>query len=502
MYIDASPTNLNALANYTLTIGRFNYNVSNSSTLALTFPKEYNSTALHSMAPYNASITRCFPVNCSSVSIIANGSTLFINGVFPGGAANGSRYFLNMTIFNIKNPGVLTIGSFVMTVFKSGSTLLGGLTCSSPTFTLSSLSYSVSVLEQPIWGYSPVTFTFVPDVAIDTLVFNFPSPPWINEAVSFDTLLSSPTCTSNSNPTIVCTFLGLTMLVTNLSYYNIGTAIDLTVNLIANPTSMASIGNISVTGQMSGSDVTTANVVISSTNFTTDYFRSLIFTVTYQSSDKITISISFSFSHTSMSTDLLELTFPPEIVMSESVTDYTIIVSYNVSSPLITFTTGTQSLSFYPFLTDSVTRGSLSITIANLVRPRECKTTGKFSLKTYRAGQFLMDNSTCCAIPLQNRVNLSATTPSLSTNSRLITNVTYQINITTVVVNLITTDQIRIEFPVEFSPQINAANNITICSGVTITAINNSSNINTRSCDTTLNSVLLYSFLKANLLAS
>lgn len=101
------------------------------------------------------------------------------------------------------------------------------------------------------------------------------------------------------------------MLVTNLSYYNVGAALDLTVNLIANPTSMTSIGNISVIGQMSGSDLTTANVIISSTNFTTDYFRNLDFTVNYQSSDQINITISFSLSHTSMSTDLLELTFPP-----------------------------------------------------------------------------------------------------------------------------------------------------------------------------------------------
>jgi hypothetical protein len=276
---------MNAVANYTLTITRLNYNIANSSTLALTFPKEYSSTVLHSMAPYSGSINRCFPVNCSSLSIISNGSTLFINGVFPGGAAPGSRYFLNMTVFNIKNPVVLTVSSFVMTIFKSGTIYYptsGGSSCRSPTFTLSSLIYSVSVLQQSIWGYSPVTFTFLPDVAIDTLTFTFPSPPWENEGVSFDTLLSGPTCTSNSNPTILCTFLGLTMVVTNLSYYNIGAALDLTVNLISNPTSMASIGNISVTGQMTGSDVTAANVVISSTNFTSDFLRNLDFSVSYE----------------------------------------------------------------------------------------------------------------------------------------------------------------------------------------------------------------------------
>jgi len=142
------------------------------------------------------------------------------------------------------------------------------------------------------------------------------------------------------------------------------------------------------------------------------------------------------------------------------------------------------------------------MTITNLARPRECKTTGNFSIKTYRSGQFLMDSSTCCAVPLQNRATLSATTPSLSSNSRLITGLSYQINITTVVVNLITTDRIRIEFPVEFSQQISAAKNNTICSGVTITAINNASNIKNKSCDTTSNSVLLSSFLNTNLLSS
>jgi hypothetical protein len=203
-----------------------------------------------------------------------------------------------------------------------------------------------------------------------------------------------------------------------------------------------------------------------------------------------------------MSNDLFELSFPPEILMTESITDYIILVSYDLSNPLITFSTAAQSLFFYPFLTDLVTRSSLSITIKNLVRPRECKTTGNFSIKTYRSGQFLMDSSTCCAFALQNRLTLSATSPSLSSNARLISGVSYKINITTVVVNLITTDQIRIEFPVEFSQQISAANNNTFCNGVTITAINNPSNIKNRSCDTTLNSVLLSSFLKTNLPSS
>ena len=189
--------------------------------------------------------------------------------------------------------------------------------------------------------------------------------------------------------------------------------------------------------------------------------------------------------------------------MSESQTDYTISGSYTLTTPTITFTTANQTLRFSPFIIDQIANPSLTITIKNLARPRECKTTGTFTINTYRSGLFLMDYSTCCAIALKNRGNLSATTPVLSSNSRLISGVSYQINVTTVVItNLVTTDQIRIEFPSEFSQQISAANNSTVCNAISITGINNASNIKTPTCSVTSNSVLLSSFLKTNIFSS
>jgi hypothetical protein len=98
--------------------------------------------------------------------------------------------------------------------------------------------------------------------------------------------------------------------ITSLSYYNVGTPIDITINLFANPTSLASIGTITVTGQMSGSDVTSAEVVIPSTKFKNDIVRNLNFTVSYQSNDQIIVVMVFSISHTSMSSDVFELVFP------------------------------------------------------------------------------------------------------------------------------------------------------------------------------------------------
>jgi hypothetical protein len=125
---------------------------------------------------YNTSLgDRCFPVNCSSVTFSLRGNTLFVNGVFPGGAATtGSKYYLRLTVYNIKNPASLTVNNFVMTVYKSG-VIYYSKSFASPSFTASSLSYSVSVLKPSVWMNSPYTFTLTPDVGIDTLMFSFPT---------------------------------------------------------------------------------------------------------------------------------------------------------------------------------------------------------------------------------------------------------------------------------------------------------------------------------------
>ena len=258
---------------------------------------------------YNTALgDKCAPVACSSVSFSLSGNTLFVSGVFPGGATPTSNYNLQLTVYNIKNPGSLSVSNFVMTVYKSG-TIYYSLPFPTPSFSTSSLTYSVSVLQPSIWTNTPYTFTLVPDVLIESLMFTFPSP-WDNEIVFFNTLLSGATCSSNSNPNIVCTSFGPMMQITNLSYYHVGTPIDITINLVANPSSIASIGTITITGQFSGSDVTSADIVVPSTNFKNDILRNINFTVSYQSNDQITVIIFFSISHTSMSSDVFELAFP------------------------------------------------------------------------------------------------------------------------------------------------------------------------------------------------
>lgn len=148
--VSVSNTAMNAVSNYILTISSLKYFVASSSVLALTFPREYPTSTLHSMAPYTgiASDDICGSALCSGITFSFNGSTLFIGGLFKNDVISTGGYYLHLTVFNIKNPPVMTVGDFVMTIFK-GTTiyypLAFGSLCQSPYFDAASLAYSVSV---------------------------------------------------------------------------------------------------------------------------------------------------------------------------------------------------------------------------------------------------------------------------------------------------------------------------------------------------------------------
>lgn len=111
-----------------------------------------------------------------------------------------------------------------------------------------------------------------------------------------------------------------------------------------------------------------------------------------------------------------------------------------------------------------------------------------------------MDQSSCCALQLPNRLTLLSSPPLLSPQSRLFPSATYTLNLTTALVSLLATDQIKIEFPVEFSGQISAGNSASVCGNVSISLKNNpGSKKPTLGCTVSSNTILLSSFLKNDL---
>lgn len=87
-----------------------------------------------------------------------------------------------------------------------------------------------------------------------------------------------------------------------------------------------------------------------------------------------------------------------------------------------------------------------------------------------------MDSSICCALSLPNRQTLVINGISLSDSQHLKLS-TYTFNITTSVINLIATDKIQINFPPEYYGSIKLGSNSTICTGVSIIGLNNTTGI-------------------------
>lgn len=65
-------------------------------------------------------------------------------------------------------------------------------------------------------------------------------------------IISAPTCTSNSSPTLTCTLTNFDLLVSNLTYYQTGLPLDITINSIYNPSSLTPIGSVDVSARLGG----------------------------------------------------------------------------------------------------------------------------------------------------------------------------------------------------------------------------------------------------------
>ena len=312
-------------------------------------------------------------------------------------------------------------------------------------------------------------------------------------------LFQLPTCTSLSNPTLVCIWdsLALTLDISSLSYYQVGSPLDITINFIYNPSSVAQVGPIYASGQLGGTEVTSAQISIPAIQ-QHDQLRMLTFATTYQSADKFTLTITFSFARFSMLSDSFELIFPSELTRSTTATDYT-ITGPNTPSPLnLDFTCGTGSVCFYPFNGEFISEASVNITIINIPRPRACIATSPFTLNSYRSGLFLKDSSSCCSIDFANRLTLLSSTPLLSSSSRLAHPVTYTLNLTTAVIQLIASDQLKIEFPSEFGSQISSSNG-SLCGNVSVALTVNPGSYKAPSCAVYANTLVLSNFLQNDL---
>lgn len=110
-----------------------------------------------------------------------------------------------------------------------------------------------------------------------------------------------------------------------------------------------------------------------------------------------------------------------------------------------------------------------------------------------------MELSSCCSIRLPNRQTLLSAPVQLSSSQRLNAGVTYIFNLTTVLVDLQTTDYIVIDFPSEYSSQIITSSQAAICSGVSIAALNYPGNLQAASCSVTTSSLRLSNFLQSSL---
>lgn len=170
---------MNAVNKYVLIIKSLKINIAAGSILALTFPQEYSSATLSSGTysgwdPSNNDY--CLPPN-GTLTFSLSGSTLLIGGLFKTTISSTTGFKMQLTVSSFKNPGVLSAGKFLMTIYNGTSNYSS--ICSSPSFTPSSLSYSLSLSRPTIWDISPLTVTFLPDVMIDSMVLTFPFP-WTN----------------------------------------------------------------------------------------------------------------------------------------------------------------------------------------------------------------------------------------------------------------------------------------------------------------------------------
>ena len=194
----------------------------------------------------------------------------------------------------------------------------------------------------------------------------------------------TPVCSSSSNPSMQCRVVGVQFQVTNMQYYSPNQPIIITLNSIYNPSALVGIGSIAVSGVYGSIEMATASISIPAGSFTYDIPRIIAATPTYQAGDTVDLEITFRFAHFSMVSDVIEITFPSDFTMPTALSAYSISGSNTAFTPAITFNSGNGSFTFAPFSINSITRASLNITITGIPRPRECKTTANFSIRSYR----------------------------------------------------------------------------------------------------------------------
>lgn len=86
---------------------------------------------------------------------------------------------------------------------------------------------------------------------------------------------------------MACSSSGTSLQATNLNYITASTALDISIHSIYNPTSLVDIGSITVSGQRSGVQLTSATINLPATSFAPDVLRQVAFTVNYQTGDQI-----------------------------------------------------------------------------------------------------------------------------------------------------------------------------------------------------------------------
>jgi hypothetical protein len=286
-------------------------------------------------------------------------------------------------------------------------------------------------------------------------------------------------------------------LINNLYYYTASQPIDLTINSIYNPSSLQPAGSIILSLLSSGTVLETSTFAIPAASFTNDILRNLATTLTYQASDKIQVQLSFQFSEFNSNSDKIYITFPSELTIPTLTSSYSIKMATVVVSPAITIDSAANTVSFN-VSSGSIYQIAVSVTITGIVRPRECKSTSNFTIKTSRLNLYLMDSSTCCSLQLANRQSLLINSIILSNSHHLQTAVTYTFNFSTSVVNLVTTDNIQIIFPPEYSGFITSARSAALCASLNIAGINFAGKVKTPTCNIYMNSLVISSFLSSS----
>lgn len=485
-----------ATANYTIDmIEFFGITVPANSKIIVAFPEQFNATALHQGTTYVGSGSGCGGA-CTGVTIGYQGTSFTLDGVFP--SAYSSALIFNYKISAIVNPPYAgAAGTFYFTIFE-GTTIYYTATANLPSsFSARVMAYSTQVMMDRVLGVSPLKVTLWPQSAVDEIRFQLPSS-WSNETVVTTAFTTGDlSCSSESNPGLVCNLLG-TYRATSLDYKVGGEPIDITINYMYNPSSVAQIGNILTTGYVGGSATDTCTIELAPSNFSPEVLRDVTSTITYQAGDLIDVQLQFFLPGTSLADDKINVTLPSTLATPTLTASYAVQVKNVAVSPAITIETSTNSISFSPF-TSSEVKASVTLTMSSIARPRQCLPTGTFHIQTLRSThEFLVESTHCCSNNLQNRDTLVLNSLALSNSDRLATGVTYTFNFTTSAVDLDTGDAIVLVFPPEYSSQITNANQAAICASVTLTSVTNAVNMVTPTCAVGLNRITLSSFLNAD----